>query len=82
MMRKGHPLLPKINRIIDEETINIKRLHEKYYKYAKVSKCEEATKQIGPRALGEILFFVFFGKKTLRNVNVPEFESKKRSGNA
>jgi hypothetical protein len=49
-MRDDHPLLPKINQIIREEVINLRRLYEKYYKYAKPA-CEELKN--GPRALGK-----------------------------
>jgi hypothetical protein len=54
MMRKDHPLLPAINKVIDEETINIRRLHAKYYTHKRPTSCEDP--KIGPRALGK--FFI------------------------
>jgi hypothetical protein len=54
-MRKNHPLLPKINQIILEETINIRRLYEKYYK--DTSKCEEIKN--GPKVLSKIINIEF-----------------------
>lgn len=50
-MRKNYPLLPQINRIINEETVNIRRLHRKYYKDVQSTLCRENKRE--PKALGK-----------------------------
>lgn len=51
IMRKNYPLLPQINRIINEETVNIRRLHRKYYKDVQSTLCRENKRE--PKALGK-----------------------------
>ncbi|KAI6171297.1 hypothetical protein M3Y97_01055900 [Aphelenchoides bicaudatus] len=56
LMRSNHPLLKRINEIIIDETINIRRLHHKYYKYARPPKCEQA-----PNKTKALTLTPFFG---------------------
>lgn len=54
LMRKGHPLLPTINKIIRQEAIQIVHLFKSYFVYAKLSKCDRAKK--GPEVLGIVSY--------------------------
>jgi hypothetical protein len=55
LMRKNHTLLPAFNKLIVEEGLTIKRLHDKYFKYVTPT-CE--LPKPGPKALGKFFPYV------------------------
>src|SRR4051812_44302728 len=57
MMRKGHPLLPEINRVIDEQNVYFMRSYRKYIAYKHPSNCSAQNYQPKPLSKKFIWFF-------------------------
>jgi hypothetical protein len=53
LLRKRHPLLPEINRVIEEEAVTFMLIYRKYF-HSKPSKCNELSYK--PKALRKLLF--------------------------
>jgi hypothetical protein len=55
IMKKGHPLLSEINRVIVEDAVYFRRIYNRYLRDARPSKCEPNFNK--PKALGKFLHY-------------------------
>jgi hypothetical protein len=57
-MRRNHPLLPKINKVIIEEYVYFTRVYRKYMEYKRPSyNC--TLRSEGPKALGKLFYIKY-----------------------